>query len=243
MMSCLRLLALACLVPGLFACTFARELPGKINGPNGRANFDLASQPILYADSRVRCGEMQVMVKPNINLERKPTALFVPLGVTQEMSDGVKTSQGISRQVWQQFLQRETFSALELADMNPPYRAEMALPLARQMGADLLVGGYVTYYLDGGTTGSTKISVQIEVYDTSNGNMLWSIAHAGMLSYQPGRDFIILEAQNRMPADPMGTVIATVAGEMAELLHMWTEPSAYGQNTRATSRDSAFGRF
>lgn len=54
----------------------------------------------------------------------------------------------------------------------------MALPLARGMGAELLIGGYITYYFDGGTTGDSRISLQLEVYDVKTGMMLWSMAHA-----------------------------------------------------------------
>lgn len=232
-----------CLALVLGGCSYASQAVDTVNGPLGRGNIDLSTPGTLYSNSKIYQGDIQVMVHPNINLEQPPTALFVPLGLTQAMSDSMAVSQGVSRQVWQQFLQRGTFSALELADMAPPYRVDLALPLARQKGADMMVGGYITYYLDGGQTGNTKISLQLEVYDVKTGEMLWSIAHAGLLPHQTTRDFYLVEVKSRMPADPMASVIAAVAGDMAELLTMWTNPQAYEKHKRTFRMDSAFGRF
>ena len=204
----------------------------------GRRNLDLTTPGTLYADSKVYLGDMQVMVHPNVNMEQAPTALFVPLGLTQAMHDSLPVSEGVSRQVWQQFLSEGTFPTLELANMAPPYRVDLALPLAQAKGADMLVGGYITYYLDGGQTGTSKISLHLEVYDVKSGDMLWSIAHAGTLPYKPIRDFLLVEVKNRMPADPMSTLIAAVAGDMATLLHMWTSPKSF-QQSRFASRNSS----
>lgn len=240
MSSSLRLWALSvllCLSPLAGACS-------SLHDPAGRGTIDLTTPGILYTDSTIYRGDIQVMVHPNINLEQPPTALFVPLGLTQAMHDSLPVSEGVSRQVWQQFLSEGTFSTLELADMAPPYRTDLALPLARAKGADMLVGGYITYYLDGGQTGNTKISLQLEVYDVKTGDMLWSLAHAGLLPYQAARDYLLLQVKSRMPADPMSAVIAAVAGDMARLLHMWTSPRSFAAPRTFSGPDEpAFGRF
>lgn len=212
--------------------------------PDGRARLDLTSQPRIYENEDGYYAGIKVMVHPNVNLTHKPTALFVPLGLTQDMNNARAVSEGVSRQVWQSMLNEETFSTLELADIRPPYRADMALPLARQLGAELMIGGYITYYIDGGVTGDSKLSLQLEIYDVKTGNMLWSMAHAGMMPYQAPRDFIVLEVKQRMPADPMGTLIASISGDMARLLHMWTDPDSIPPSTpRRSGSESAFGRF
>ena len=224
------------LAAGLCACA---------PSPNGTARLDLASQPQIFSNENGYYAGITVMVHPNANLTHKPAALFVPLGLTQDLRSADAVSEGVSRLVWQSLLNEETFSTLELADMAPPYRADMALPLARGMGAELLIGGYITYYFDGGTTGDSRISLQLEVYDVKTGMMLWSMAHAGMMPYQSPRDFIVLEVRQRMPADPMGTLITSVAGDMARLLHMWTAPEECppASPRQSSGDDSAFGRF
>lgn len=233
----LRLWVLLCLILVTAGCA-------RLDGSAGRGSIDLTTPGTLYSNSKIYRDDIQVMVHPNINLEQPPTALFVPLGLTQDMHDSLVVSEGVSRQVWQQFLREGTFSTLELADMAPPYRVDLALPLARAKGADMLVGGYITYYLDGGRTGNTKISLQLEVYDVKTGEMLWSIAQAGLLPYQPARDFLVVQVKSRMPADPMSAVIAAVAGDMATLLHMWTSPQSFAAPRKFSGSDEpAFGRF
>ena len=216
--------------------------------PRDRVDFDLAAPATVYTDSKIQIAQPQVLIHPNVNLEAKPTALMVPLGVTQAMNDQLLVSQGVSRQVWQQMLQEAAFSALELTDMRPPYRVDMALPLASSLGADLLVGGYVTYYLDGGHSGDSSISIHFETYDVKTGNLIWSVVHAASLPYKYYRDFIIIQARDRRPADPMGGLIAAVAGDFAQLLHMWTEPAAFVEEEQGGKGflfqiRSAFGRF
>lgn len=239
---------LLCLLPAMAGCASAQRATDAavayVGGPYGSSSFDLASTPTFYTDGKIYRGEMQVMVHPNINLEQPPTALFVPLGVTQEMRDASAVSQGVSRQVWQQFLREGTFSALEYANTPPPYQPDAMLPYARQKGAAMLVGGYITYYFDGGMGGDTKISLQIEVYDVKTGNMLWSMGHAATLPYKHKRDFLLLEVKSRMPADPMAAVIAVTSADMARLLHMWTSPKSFTNPKRANVfNDSAFGKF
>lgn len=237
MFSVSRFLTPLCLTVCLAGCS-------AMDDPLGRVDLDLAATPTLYVDSSIYTGEIMVTVHPNINLEERPTALFVPLGLTQKLHDSAPVSHGISRQIWQQFLREETFSTLELADMEPPYRADLAVPLARRMGADMLVGGYITYYYDGGMNGDTRISVQLEVYDARNGDLLWSLAHAAELPYRAKKDFLVLETRSRMPIDPVGAVTARLGSDMARLLHMWTEPARFEEHRRAVRPfDSAFGRF
>lgn len=206
-----------------------------------RFDMPIAGDRYIYTDSKVIRGDIQVMVHPNRNLESPPTALFVPLGITQEMRESNVLSQSISRVVWQSMLEEQTFPVLELANMGPPYRVQMALPIARQMGAQMLVGGYVTYFIDGGTVGDTRVSLQLEVYDVASGDLLWSMAHAGSLPYETKRDYLLFEVKQRMPFDPVGTVVGTLALEMAELLHYWTSPQSFKAPPRSAS-GTAFGK-
>ena len=99
----------------------------------------------------------------------------------------------------------------------------MALPLARGMGAELLIGGYITYYFDGGTTGDSRISLQLEVYDVKRDDAVEHGTCGHDALSVPAR-FHRAGSQTTDAADPMGTLITSVAGDMARLLHMWTAP-------------------
>ncbi len=190
-----------------------------------KLEFDFTSTPKLTLTNRVIRADQVVSIHPNMNLDTKPTALFVPLGITQTTNNPEALSQGISRIIWQQFLAEKTFAALEFAQTRAPYRVEDALSYAKQKNADFLVGGYITYFFEGGSTASTRLSLIIEVYDATNGNLLWSIAHAGEMPYETTRDYIVLEVDTAMPYDPSYIVATALGNDIARLLALWTSPS------------------
>ncbi len=198
---------------GLFSFTTQEKL-----------TLDMVSTPTLTLTNRVVRGDQVVSVHPNMNLDKAPTALFVPLGITQQTANPEALSQGISRIIWQQFLSEQSFAALEYAQSRPPYRVEDAISYAKQKNADFLVGGYITYFFEGGSTASTRLSLQIEIYDTSNGNLLWSIAHAGEMPYETTRDYIVMQVETAMPYDPAYVVATALGNDIARLIKLWTTP-------------------
>ena len=82
----------------------------------------------------------------------------------------------LSRQIWQVWLSLNAFQTLEYAAEVGPYEPESALALARRRGADLVVGGYINHYLDGGSGGTSSLSLSMEIYDARSGVLLWSMA-------------------------------------------------------------------
>ncbi len=201
-----------------------------------KMQYDGSDSATFVLANRVVRNEQVVMVHPNVNLDNPPTALFVPFGLTQDVLQHESLSQGISRTIWQQFLSSQAFSAIELAQMSPPYRVEYALPIARQKNADFLVGGYVTYYFEGGSTADSRVSLILEVYDVKTNQLIWSVAHAGEMPYETVRDFILFKVKTAMPFDPAYVVTATLAQDMAQLLKLWTTPQASQGQTDTTGK-------
>lgn len=178
---------------------------------------------IKYNDKVAR-NPPAVHVRPNASPDAPPTALFVPLRVTQGTSQPQALSRNISRQIWQVWLSQSAFSTLEYDDGTVPRRVADALPLARRRGAQLLVGGYVSHIMDGGTTGDSSLSLNIEIYETTTGTLLWSMAQGGSFEKKQAVDLFLVSLESRMPADPMGVLIRTLADDMGrEILH-WVHP-------------------
>ncbi|MEG1610416.1 MAG: hypothetical protein RR317_04460, partial [Bilophila sp.] len=128
-------------------------------------DFDLASQPTVRFDNWVRVSPVQVYVHPDIAPATPPKALFVPFRVTQQMENATSLGHNISRMVWQGWLQHKVLGTIEMAQTNQPYRPDIALALGRQRGADLVIGGYITHFIDGGTVGDSVVSIASEAYD------------------------------------------------------------------------------
>jgi hypothetical protein len=73
------------------------------------------------------------------------TVLFMPFRVTQSISDPEIIGYSQARTVWQTWLSKRLFSIMEFDGDHGPYRRDIAINLALQKGADIAIGGFVTY--------------------------------------------------------------------------------------------------
>jgi hypothetical protein len=184
---------------------------------------DAATPLHIELTNWVRRQKPLVFVRPDISPASRPTALLVPLRVTQDIRDPFSLSRNLSRTFWQAWLGLRTFSVLEYDRDAQPYDPARALALGRQKGADLVVGGYITHYLDGGHTGNTEVSVSVEIWETATGNLLWSLAQGGLLEYQSYHDFYLFAVRTRQPADPPNLILYTLSVEMGRLVAAWSQ--------------------
>lgn len=212
-----------------------------VNARGGRADFDLANGMRIYEDAGIYTGEIVTRVHPTANLEGKPTALFVPLGLVQNSRDHQAVSLGVSRLVYESFLAEQTFAALEYYDYIVPYRTEDMLPVAREKGADYLIGGVINQYYDGGANGDSRFALQLYVYQVDSGDLMWSLHHSGVLPYKPEKDNSFYRVKTRMPVNPMTTLIAAVSDELAVLIHYWTDYKAMEDKERRAHEESFSG--
>lgn len=215
----------------------------------GRMDFDLSQGIRIYNNAKIYVSNLQVNVAANRALEAKPTALFVPFGLVQTSLDHYGISYGVSRILWQQFLAEQTFSILEFSEVSPPYRVEHAIQGAKALGAQFLVGGYITHFIDGASVGDSKLALQLEIYDTNTGSLLWAINQSGVLPYKTDKNNALFTIHNRMPIDAMSTLVSALGADLAKYLHYWTDPKAMGVGEIAPEtllekiEPSAFGKY
>ena len=214
----LRLLTLAALLP---------LLPGCGNSPvNVSTNGEMATPYHIHYTENVARNPPIIFVQPSGSPNEPITGLFVPLRVTQNINYSKNISRNLSRQIWHVWLGQKAFSALEYDDSIAPYKVTDALPLARQRGAKLLVGGYITHLLDGGTVGDSEASITMEVYEVATGNLLWSLGQGARLDKKQAGDFYLFSIQSRMPSDPLGLITRTLGQDMGMELYYWVYPNA-----------------
>jgi len=180
----------------------------------------------IQINNFVRRQPPAVYVAPQGALNRRPRALFVPLRVTQQIANPVSFSDMLSRQIWQVWLSLNAFQTLEYMGNAGPYDPSRAMALARQRGAELVVGGYINHYMDGGSTGSSSLSLAIEVYDARSGTLLWSMAQAGLMEARQVHDFYLFSIRERNPGDPSGLIARSLAWDMGREVLTWVDPSA-----------------
>ncbi len=175
-------------------------------------------------DAQVEVTPVRVYVHPNVTPLEPLRGLFVPLRITQDITKSKTMSRHISRTLWQVWLSQQAFAALEYDDRTVPYNVNDALAQARQRGANVLVGGYITHYIDGGTSGDSVVSMQIEMYEVATGNLIWSMGQGGRLEKQQAQDYFLVGAQARMPADPVNLTARSLAYDMGKKIVDWVKP-------------------
>ena len=191
---------------------------------NDNVRFDLASQPRVYRDQWVRKSEPLVHVQPAERVDGQLTAVFVPFRVTQPISDPEMIGYTQARIIWQTWLAKRVFSVMEFDAANGPFRRDRAVALARAKGADLAIGGFVTYYNAGGSEAESQIALQVEIYDAASGQLIWSIAQSALMPARTVNDYIFFATETRSPTDPMYALTRAIAEDLAELFSRWISP-------------------
>ena len=212
--------------PRLFLC-FALVLPAFASGcatMDDRLSFDLASQPVFYRDQWARRQPPLVYVQPAESADTQLTAVFLPFRVTQAITEPEVIGYTQARIVWQTWLSKRLFSVMEFAADQGPFRRDRAIALARAKGADLAIGGFVTYYYAGGSEWDSQVALQIEIYDTASGQLIWSMGQSALMPARTVNDYLIFATETRLPSDPMFALTKTMAEDMAEIIARWIPP-------------------
>ncbi len=178
----------------------------------------------IQIDNHVRRQPPAISVAPQGRAGHRPKAVFVPLRMTQQINGAASFSSLISRQFWQIWLSLSIFDTLEYVETPYPYTPEMALEIGRRKGAELVVGGYIHHYFDGGVGGVSSISLACEIYEVKSGVLLWSMAQGGMMEARQVHDFYLFSVKERNPGDPAGLIVRSLAWDMGHVLMRWIDP-------------------
>lgn len=193
----------------------------------------------IKTDNFVRRQPPVVYVQPQSPIGHKPTALFVPLRMVQQMTNAVTFSDMLSRQIWQIWLSQGAFQTLEFDPKAGPFELNRALAIARAKGAEVLIGGYINHYMDGGSGGESSLSLVVEAYDVKNGVMIWQIAQGGLMDKETKHDFYLFTITERNPADPSGLITRSLAWDMGNVIKKWVDP--YAGDNKASTWDNITG--
>jgi hypothetical protein len=204
-----------------------------------KVSGDFSTPFQVQINNFVRRQPPAVYVAPRESLNRRPRVLFVPLRMVQQIADPVSFSTAFSRQIWQVWLSLNAFQTLEYAADAGPYEPNRAMALARKRGAEMVVGGYINHYMDGGSGGTSSLSLALEIYDVRTGVLLWSMAQGGLMEARQVHDFYLFSIKERNPGDPAGFIARSLAWDMGREVLTWVDPDAVPPKTSLW--DSVFG--
>lgn len=216
--------------PGLAGC-------GTWRGANEQLHFNPSGKTTIYRDSWVQRNPPEVHVQPKSAAPSDLRVLFVPFRVTQPMDNPTILGYTTARTIWQTWLTMRIFPNMEFSGDDTPYRRDRAVQLGQMRGADMVIGGFVTYVYAGGTAGESQMAVQVEAYDTRSGQMVWSMAQSGLMPASRTTDYFIFATKTRMPSDPLHAITQAMASDMGIQLQEWVSGPAPMTRMQELDRD------
>ncbi len=193
--------------------------------------FELAGDRTVYRDQWTRRDPPLVYVRPKDAAGADLSALFVPFRVTQPITNPEIVGYSEARTVWQTWLSMELFPAMEFSSDLGPYRRDRALAMARSKGADIVVGGFVTYYFAGGTAGNSQVALQVEIHDARSGELIWSMAQSALMPASETNDFLLFATKTRLPSDPIYVLTKVIAQDMGAVIRASLNPASVTRST------------
>ena len=181
----------------------------------------MADKHTVYIDSWTKRNNPEVYVEP---LKAPPvpvSALIVPFQVTQDIAYSQDLGEQLTRVVWQTWTRDRVFPKLLYEANFKTASTPQAVAMARKMGVDVVVVGKFTYVMSGGSRGDSSVSLTFDVIDAQSGERLWSMAHSGLMETGLTEDYIIFARKNRMPAEPLSAITATLAMDMGSPMTNW----------------------
>ena len=230
------------LLPLLVLLCLALSGCATMNALDERVSVSLGEPITIHREQWVRRSQPVVHVHPNERASASPTVLFVPFRVTQPITQPDMVGYAEARIVWQTWLSMQLFPAMEFAGDHGPYRRDTAMALARGKGADVLIGGFVTYYYSGGSAGDSRLALQVELYDVSSGQLIWSMAHGGAMPAAMMNDYVVFATKTRLPADPMYAITQALAQDMGAALRKWLPGQAEPEDSPLQRMDKSLER-
>lgn len=194
---------------------------GTARGIDEQIHFNPSDKTIIFRDAGVQRNPPEVHVQPRTAAPSDLRVLFLPFRVTQPMDNPTVAGYTAARTFWQTWLTMRVFSNLEFSGDDTPYRRDRAVALARARGADMVVGGFVTYLYAGGTAGESQVSLQVEAHDVRSGQMVWSMSQSAMMPAPRTNDYFLVSTRTRLPSDPLHAIVQVIAGDMGSQVQDW----------------------
>jgi len=200
----------------------------------------ITDQTKVYYNSPVRKSPLQVSVHPKGKQYSPLTAYFHPFVVQQSTPDREELSGTFSQIFFNVWTEEQLFPTMEIG-RDPRYRSfSSAMEIARRSGADLLIYGRVPYFYAGHTVDDTAITIQVDVYSTGSGQLLWTMMQSGRIEDKMPDDYIYFRHEYRLPESPFNKIIRDIAKDMSIPLKGWLpDPGAKFKTAQTTEEIKA----
>ena len=181
----------------------------------------IANQSNVLVDNWVKRVTPMVSLQPKNNPPQPMRAIITPFKLTQNLPQSRDIGTNITKIFWQAWNSMNVFPAFYFEPGLDYNNTEQSLLVARDRGADLIVTGTITYLLTGGSAGSNAVSLNVEIIDVATRQPIWSISQTGSLDPGLETDFILFRKRDRMPMDPINSIVTALAVDTGSLVQQW----------------------
>lgn len=193
----------------------------------------ITSQPTLYTDVPVRKSPLQVSIHPKGKQFTPLTAFMAPFVIQQRTPDHASLADSFAQMFHSAWTEERLFPVQEFRSGLRYQGLGYTLGLARERGADLLILGKVPYFYAGHTVDDTAVTLQVDIYSTATGTLLWTMMQSGRIEEKAPQDYIYFRREHRMTTGPFNAIIRGIAKDMAIPLKAWlpSPETEYGYAT------------
>lgn len=186
-----------------------------------------SSQVVL--DQGVTASPLHIYVKPRTAPMRGLTAVYIPFRVTQNLEQPRLIGEQVMAAFWQTWMEKELFATQSMLSDAYYHSRQEVCRLGREKGADLVITGEISHFLDGGSNSDSAASLRIDIYDPNSEELLWSLAQAGRMERVLTEDYIWFRRTYRLPNSAMTAIVRRIAENMAFPIREWS--NQYGVAT------------
>jgi len=177
----------------------------------------------IHKKTPVRRGNPNYIIYPLTFPTNAPSAFIVPFRIITTIQENRGFLEiELTKILYHNWLKNLVFPKFIMSNIRVK-KLDQALSLARKAKCDLLIYPTITYCFFGGNTGKTYIAIKIDIYETLKKRLMWSIIHAGEITYQDERDYIFWRTKQDMPIDPEAVIINTLAQDIYPPIKRWAE--------------------
>lgn len=181
-------------------------------------------RPNIYLDVPIKKSELMVYVQPTARQHLPMRALVYPMWIKQQYPDRMELGRAFSRVFHNAWTAEQLFPAQVLDDSLVYRTPDKAVAEARAQGADVVIVLSTPYFYTGHTMDDTSITVQMDMYETTAGHLIYSMQQAARIEHKAREDWIFFAMEHRMPTDPLHGCLWAIAKDMAVPLKSWLPP-------------------
>jgi OOP family OmpA-OmpF porin len=165
-----------------------------------------------------------VYVQPTTRQYQPLRALIYPMWIKQQYPNRLQLGKSFSRVFHNAWTSEQLFPAQVLDDSLVFRSPEKAVAEGRKQGADVVIVLSTPYFFTGHTLDDTTVTVQMQMYETTAGHLIYSMEQAARIEHKFREDWIVFAKEHRMPVAPLQGCLWAIAKDMAVPLKSWLPP-------------------